>query len=293
MILETTDLTVEEIRKSAADYAEKHPDFTDAIEMYSLIMQAQRKAAEGIGCPTEMTDEQKEWRLREGMPLLEPLDVEIDAAAYRGLVEEICRVIEEKRPGGFSRTADLLAWEGLDEGRLAATRDSVLAGEEPALAASWDDESDKNIVSSILWESLVPFYRICGSILYDKKIEQSVWQRGFCPLCGSPPLIGKFRDEDGLWLLECSLCHSQWNVQRATCPFCDGDPGHLQFMYIGDDPKRRVQYCESCKVYIKTIDMRDTGTEGVLPFEDIVTVELDLAAAREGLAAPGREIKRK
>lgn len=284
---------MEEIRESAADYADRFPEFADAIAMYSSIMQSQRKAADRLGCPVEMTDERKEWSLREGVPLLDPGDLEIDPSMYRDTVREICRAVEENRPGGFPYTAELLAWEGIGDDRLSGTKESVLAGEDLALAGSWEDERDGRIALSILWESLVPFYRICGSILYDNKIEQSVWQRGFCPLCGSAPLIGKFRNEDGLWLLECSLCHSQWNVQRASCPFCDEGPGHLEFMYIGEDSKRRVQYCKNCKVYVKTIDMRETGLEGVLPFEDIVTVELDLVASREGLVPPGRDIKRK
>ncbi len=285
MILEARDLTVEEISRAAADYAERFPDFVDAIEMYSSIMQSQRRAAERLGCPVEMSEEQKDWKLREGVPLLDPRDVDIDPEVFRDVVSEICEAVDKNRPGGFPHAAELLGWEGLGADRLPETRDRILAGEETDLTASWDSEQDKKIALNILWESLVPFYRTCGSILYDNKIEQSAWQRGSCPLCGSPPLIGKFRNEDGLWLLECSLCHSQWNIQRARCAYCDEHQGSLEYMYLGEDPTRRVQYCKSCKKYVKTIDLRNTGREGVLPFEDIVTVELDLAAVREGLTS--------
>jgi FdhE protein len=56
-------------------------------------------------------------------------------------------------------------------------------------------------------------------------------------------------------------------------------------MYIEGDPGRRVQYCESCKDYVKTVDLRESQRDVLLPLEDIVTVELDNAAAMEGLKA--------
>jgi FdhE protein len=100
--------------------------------------------------------------------------------------------------------------------------------------------------------------------------------------------MGLFRSEDGLWLVECSLCHTLWNIQRARCPFCDESEGSLDYLYIEDDGGQRVQYCSSCKVYVKTVNLRDSERGLSLPLEDIVTAELDLAAAGEGLKPAGR-----
>ena len=101
--------------------------------------------------------------------------------------------------------------------------------------------------------------------------------------------MGFFRSEDGLWLVECSLCHTLWNIQRASCPFCSESLGALDFLYIEDEPGKRVQYCTSCKVYVKTVDLREKDTAVLLPLEDIVTAELDLAAAEEGLRPASRQ----
>ncbi len=101
--------------------------------------------------------------------------------------------------------------------------------------------------------------------------------------------MGRFRGEDGLWLVECSLCHTQWNVQRASCPFCPESFGSLEYLYIEGDAGRRVLYCSSCKLYLKTVDLRDSERKALLPLEDIVTYDLDLAAGQEGLTpAAGR-----
>jgi FdhE protein len=100
--------------------------------------------------------------------------------------------------------------------------------------------------------------------------------------------MGVFRKEDGLWLLECALCHALWNVQRAWCPFCEGGKqGSLEYLFVDGDSGHRVQYCSVCRQYVKTVDMRDSDDEVVLPLEDIVTVLLDEVAVREGLRPAG------
>ena len=102
-------------------------------------------------------------------------------------------------------------------------------------------------------------------------------------------MIGQYRSEDGLWVVECALCHTGWNVQRAACPFCTGSQGSLDYLYIADDKTRRANYCKACGKYVKTVDSRDGEDTVLLPLEDIVTADLDLAASDEGLTpATGR-----
>ena len=98
--------------------------------------------------------------------------------------------------------------------------------------------------------------------------------------------MGEFRREDGLWLLECRLCHTLWNVQRAACPFCsEGDEGSLEYLYLEGDSSQRVQYCSRCKKYVKTVDLHAKQRDAILPLENIVTelMGLDRAARQEGL----------
>jgi len=284
MIIETVDPGVEGVREAVKEYVEKYPDFAQPLRMYGSIMEAQQAALADVTCQLQLPAEEKEKRLMNGEPLLDPRDLEIEPVAFTDLLTKICRAVDEGTPGGFSHCDDLVSWDGLKPGGIAETRDRVLSGESLPEVDGWENEGDKKIVSNIIWETLTPFYRKCGSILFDK-MEQSSWQKGFCPVCGSAPLIGMFRSEDGLWLLECSLCHTLWNVQRARCPFCEGSSGSLEYIYIEGDPGRRVQYCESCKAYVKTVDLRESQREVLLPLEDIVTVELDVAASREGLKA--------
>lgn len=288
-IIEMVDPGVEGVERAVKEYEGKYPEYADALRLYGEVMRIQQGALREVDCPLTLDDDEVEARLTSGVTIIEAEEFEIDPVKYRELVGKICAVMDDKRPGGFSRREELLSWEGLSDEKLPETKRLVLGGKELPLIREWENEADSKLVSNILWEALAPFYRKCGSI-FASDMDQSLWQRGFCPVCGSGPLMGMFRDEDGLWLLECSLCHTLWNVQRARCPFCSESEGSLDYLYIEDDTGRRVQYCSSCKVYVKTVDLRESGREAVLPLEDIVTYELDLAAGREGLKpAAGRQ----
>lgn len=281
--IETPAYTLEAIRDAVDFYALDYPEMEAPLRLYGAIMEVQRQALEELSPSESLSAEEVEERLRNGEALLEPLTLPIDAAAYRELVEAVARVVDELSPAGLSLTEALAEWEGLADEHFEDTRRAVLSGEPLELDGVLEEHWE--IATRILYEALAPYYRQYGSMLTDK-IDHSLWQRGACPVCGSPPLIGKFREGDGMWLLECSLCHTLWNVQRARCPFCDMKQGSLDYLYLEGDERHRIQYCDQCHRYIKTVDAR--GGEGilVLPLEDIVTIELDKAAEGRDLEPP-------
>lgn len=284
MIVETADPGVEGVREAVAGYKERCPEYAEALDMYGAIMEAQQNALADAVCPLpEMDVTEIEARNAMGDPIIDVLALPIDADGYRKVVSEICKAVDAGRPRGFHLCGELSSWEGLSAGRAADTRDAILKGEDPGFEPSGKaGAADLEIVRNILWEGLAPSYRVCGSILATK-MEQSSWLRGYCPVCGGAPLMGMFREEDGLWLVECSLCHTMWNLQRAACAFCNDSYGKLDYLYIDDDRSRRVNYCSACKTYVKTVDLRSDQKNRLLPLEDIVTMDLDLAAKEEGL----------
>ncbi|MHB8895392.1 MAG: formate dehydrogenase accessory protein FdhE [Candidatus Geothermincolia bacterium] len=290
MIIEISDPGVDAVREGVDLYIRQYPEFADALRLYGALMEVQQEALESIECTLEPLDEvDTEARLITGEPLLDPCDVDIDASAYREVVAGICAAISENSPAKPHFLDELAAWEGISDARLPATRDALLTGQELGFEPDAKlSDADADLVQNILWEGLVPFYRKCGSIL-TTNLDQSLWQKGFCPVCGGAPLMGQYRTGDGLWIVECSLCHTGWNLQRAACPFCYESQGSLDYLYLEEDPIRRANYCKACKKYVKTVDMRNSEEVVLLPLEDIVTFDLDNAAKEKGLtSASGR-----
>jgi FdhE protein len=72
------------------------------------------------------------------------------------------------------------------------------------------------------------------------------------------------------------------------CPFCDNqDHKKRHFFFAEGQEAYRVDVCEHCKQYLKTVDMRKLSYEPVLDLEDITTIHLDIIAKEKGLNRPG------
>ena len=99
-------------------------------------------------------------------------------------------------------------------------------------------------------------------------------------------MVGIIRDEaevKGRRLLVCSLCATEGFFRRLTWPNCEeNDPAKLNYHESETLPHLRIEECQSCGVYMKSVDLRRLGTAVPL-VEDIASVELDIWAQEQGL----------
>jgi FdhE protein len=111
------------------------------------------------------------------------------------------------------------------------------------------------------------------------------WLKGYCPICGSAPILSLLEGE-GARSLICSFCWHQWPVKRVNCPFCDNsDSKTLHYLFSDAEKDRRVDLCDKCHKYIKTLDTRQVGRQIYPPLEQIATLHLDVKAREEGFEA--------
>jgi FdhE protein len=90
--------------------------------------------------------------------------------------------------------------------------------------------------------------------------------------------------EDGQRSLLCSLCGHEWAIQRIFCPFCDNkDQETLHYFFSEQERDYRVDVCDQCKKYIKTIDTREMKRPVYAFVEQISTLHLDMLAQEQGL----------
>ena len=107
-----------------------------------------------------------------------------------------------------------------------------------------------------------------------------------CPRCGWPPQVSKLKDEpgaEGNRRLVCAFCATDWVFPRSVCVACgaSGDEG-LEFHVDERLSHVRVESCRSCRIYLKSVDLRIVGLAEPL-VDDLATPELDLWATDQGL----------
>ena len=105
-----------------------------------------------------------------------------------------------------------------------------------------------------------------------------------CPYCDSIPQLAVIRPEGdgGKRFLLCSLCQSEWDFRRVLCPVC-GETNHEKLpRYTADHiPAVRVEACDTCKTYLKSVDLTVDGL-AVPSVDEVATAPLDLWAAERG-----------
>jgi formate dehydrogenase accessory protein FdhE len=105
-----------------------------------------------------------------------------------------------------------------------------------------------------------------------------------CPRCGSKPIVGVLRPEgDGAKKsLVCMLCAYEWPFRRIYCPSCGEErDAHMAFYSAPTIPHVRVDVCDTCHTYLKTVDLTKTGL-AVPVVDELGTPPLDLWAREQG-----------
>lgn len=118
---------------------------------------------------------------------------------------------------------------------------------------------------------------------FGKWCEEERWLRPYCPTCGSLPAMAQLLgiDPGRVRLLSCGCCGTRWRYRRTGCPFCENEDDHrLANIVVEGDEHLRIDYCRSCRGYIKTYN--GSGNESVL-LADWTSLHLDIIACDQGL----------
>jgi FdhE protein len=101
-----------------------------------------------------------------------------------------------------------------------------------------------------------------------------------CPFCSRRPVVGVLRPEgDGAKRsLICSMCATEWPFGRILCPACGEESVDKLAIYTADQFRHvRVEACDTCGCYIKTVDLTKNG-RAVPIVDELASIPLNLWA---------------
>ena len=82
----------------------------------------------------------------------------------------------------------------------------------------------------------------------------------------------------------CSFCFAEWEFRRIVCPGCgEENDKKLAVFTASDFDYIRVECCDSCKTYIKTVDLTKNGRAEPM-VDELASAPLDLWAREHGYA---------
>jgi len=182
---------------------------------------------------------------------------------------DLLSVVEQNGPAPLQRSARELRDEG---------EDSHLR----LLDASWSGESDSQTGSSDFFARafLQPY---ASGVRLRSNLRWTGPTPFLCPFCKRKPSVGVLRPlgDGGQRSLVCSFCLAEWEFRRIVCPGC-GEEDHAKLpVYTAKELKHvRVEACDSCKTYIKTVDMTTNGLAEPM-VDEMASIPLDVWAQKQ------------
>ncbi len=264
-----------EILKSRIDFNQ------ELINFYKNIFMVQEESKKDIDLdPIIIDTEVLKEKKAESKPLVALSDFEIDYKASYSLLKKLIKLIpvdNEVMTKSGKIILDLLDSGNFDFKDISKR----LLTADFSYIVEFENKSgiEKGLLPFFIYNSIKPSITICSEQLSSYLKEDEIHKQTVkCPVCGSVPVLSVFHKE-GQRTIFCSNCWFNWDVERIFCVYCKNkDAETLSYFFDEDLKEYRVDKCDICNRYIKSIDLRKESKSIYPPLEVIATLHLDIKA---------------
>lgn len=250
--------------KRAEDLAVTHPSAAEVLHFYRHVAELQKDLYlyfEAALCDVKRNSRSLSFTLDSSFDLVLPKFRQFLSNLEAMGAQPIATCARNLNSQGFDRCGKVLASYREDAADL-----------QPGLGKA---------ESLLTWLFLQPY---AESLADHGKAHPSPTRMSNCPFCSARPLVGVLRQEgDGAKRsLICSVCSTEWACGRLVCPSCGEEAVDklsvyttALFDYI------RVETCDTCSHYIKTVDLTKNGL-AVPVVDELATIPLNFWAYEHG-----------
>lgn len=262
-----------------------------SLEFLRTWRERARKWQERIPAPENRpSDVAMEGAFLTGDPLMTLVQPVIEPSLFADVLTDLAALLSEQRDEARP-LANALARAGAAERKTLAVALLEGEGSEAWAQSAGLAAADADLAMTLAGLALQPFMsRFAATVATGAPLP--MWRKNYCPVCGSAPDVCRI-DPDNLRFLHCPQCDTQWEHHRLTCVVCDTDDvKKVNILTVEAMEPWRVELCDVCGGYTKTLDQRHGGHLAMprvdLYLEDARTLQLDLLAEQEGYRRGGR-----
>jgi FdhE protein len=269
------------LRERAEQLKEKRPGYGALLDFYVQVKESQAASRTSIQVdPVKVNRERRDAPGEAGLSLVAKEDFPVDIEASIKLFRTLCRLGSEANPHIAAEVEKIN--RALLDGTMNLKELVAEGGSEHVIEQAAANAGLDALVLSFLVQSSIRPSIEAGSEQLQVKLEPETWRKGRCPVCGSLPALSLLKGEGGMRYSLCSYCSCEWKIDRLSCSICGNkEQGALQYFCGEGEEAHRIDLCDACHHYIKTIDYR--SLEGSDPsLEDLATLHLDVLAAQKG-----------
>src|SRR3984893_4859649 len=193
---------------------------------------------------------------------------------------ELLSLLQRVGPAPMAEAARAIASQSPDQWTELLTDFWTFGGRADSEAET-ETSGAEPLEEFVLRAFLQPYAEFLGARITDSPLASSP---RVCPRCGSAPLLGVLRQEGdgGKRRLLCSFCLHEWDFRRIFCAACGEEDEKKLPVYVAEQfPHVRVESCDTCKFYLRTIDLTKDGN-AVPIVDDLAAIPLSLWAHEQG-----------
>jgi FdhE protein len=269
------------LRERAQKLKEKRPGYGEVLDFYVKVKEAQVASRASLKMdPIKLKRKLRGRQTGEGFSLIHKEDFPVDIEASISLFHALCRIGKTTNPH-MAEQAETIN-QLLRDNKMDLEKMLTEAGKEQTSdhAAAYQG-LDRQVLSFLIQSSIEPSIE-SGMENLHSELEPETWLKSHCPVCGSLPALNLLKGKGGKRYSLCSYCGYQWRIDRMSCAVCGNkEQGLLKYFYGEGEESYRIDLCDKCHHYIKTIDYRNLEESD--PFlEDLATLHLDVVAVQKG-----------
>jgi FdhE protein len=151
------------------------------------------------------------------------------------------------------------------------------------LLGYWRDPSDRQFFAKAILQPYAQWLAESGVEPVDRPVTRA---GNRCQFCGGAPQLSILHTtnelEGGGRQLLCATCLTTWPFRRVVCPSCgEEDDRKLGYFHTPAFDHLRVDGCDSCRHYLKTVDLTRLGL-AVPIVDEVAGAPLDVWACDHG-----------
>jgi len=275
--------TLKMLEKMIDSAMKNYPHSRDILESFKPVLLEKARLVDGMESKTDLSLSLDETRFKEGVPLGEqnslfyPDDPFKDIAL--SLIPAMIKGFPNLRP-------DLERLKGLIKKDAFDVRKYLDAPSEDSQGMA-QKLSTENGIS----EQAVTFLaHMAARVVLERRgrdwaelLKDFAWDKGFCPVCGSAPMVARIDEGITKRWLACSQCGTEWTFSRVICPFCNSrNQKTMDYFFIQDKEQESTFVCTQCKHYLITLNKVSELTEFQGEITALSLVHLDVLMQEKG-----------
>ena len=281
---EAFKVEIDKVMERIDAITKERPSHKEVLAFLKQVMTEKYKVKPHIELgPVDIDEGLLEVKNKEGFPLVNRADLKMDIPSAITLFKGLCESLEHNEK--VCKDIDRIT-RAVDDGELDLPElfeKAVREDRDYMILVSDRLGLQGGLLFFLLQSTLQPIFEAYADKLKGH-VDQEKWWRSYCPICGSKPVMAELVGPERKKFLICSSCGYEWRFKRTQCPFCENQQAEaFKFFYTEDKGRAyRVETCQKCKKYIKTVDTEELDEEVIPAVEDIGTLDLDVLAQKEG-----------